>query len=476
MVFTSVTFLFCFLPVLLVVYYVMPSKLRNVVLLLASLLFYLWGGADFIFFLLGVICLHWFAGVVLDVWLVDRVIVGRLVVGGVLLLDVAMLAWFKYSNFCVDQINLAASHFLSHKIIEDWTPVLLPIGISFFTFQAASYVIDVFKQRVRALKNPISFALYVSMFPQLIAGPIVRYSEIENQLEIRRSVKANVFFNGLNRFVHGVVKKVLVADQVSYFADSVFASVSTVSCAEAWLGALSYTIQIYFDFSAYSDMAIGLGMMFGFEFPENFKRPYSAHSITEFWRRWHVTLSRWFRDYLYIPLGGSRVSKFRNYINLMIVFMATAIWHGANWTFLVWGAWHGFWLIVEKQTGKKELLPGFTGRILTLLVIVIGWVFFRAESITDGFSVLIRMFGIQGKCWGYQTIISHMWWQPLCALLLGLCLMLFAGKNSLGAKITDSNNNERNTILLIGINSVLFPIAIMTLVAGTNSPFLYFRF
>ena len=426
--------------------------------------------------MLGVVLIHWLAGLAVAIVRHQKILYGKIILAVVLLSDIFLIGWFKYSNFTVSQIDSARLNLGKEPIFDSWTEVLLPIGISFFTFQAMSYLIDVVTGKIEAQKNPITFALYVTMFPQLVAGPIVRYSEIKNELTGDRTFDWEMFNSGLSRFFYGVIKKILIADQVSVLADAVFSNPENLSTGTAWIGALAYTIQIYFDFSAYSDMAIGLGRMFGFRFPENFNRPYSSHSITEFWRRWHMSLSRWFRDYLYIPLGGNRVSQSRTYFNLLLVFIATAIWHGANWTFLVWGLWHGLWLILERLGIGYSNLKNFGSRIKTLVVLIIGWVIFRSESLSDSFEVLTAMLGFGNSWFDLSLIALHFWWQPLSALVFGVLFIVFSNNCSIGEQITSHHSSNPLGKFAIVATILLFPLAIATIVAGSNSPFLYFRF
>ena len=383
MVFSSIEFLFLFLPVVLLAYRVVPARARNGTLLAASLLFYTWGGGAFVLILAASIAIDYCAG-----WMVDdareRGLPRRRALGIALsvAVNVGLLAYFKYANFFVAQWNDLGDAVGIGTIA--WTSVALPIGISFFTFQSMSYTLDVARGRARHLRNPVDFALYVSLFPQLIAGPIVRFHEIADQMR-ERTTRLEDFAEGALRFSHGLVKKVVVADAVAPIADAAFGlDAADLTTPAAWLGVAAYTIQIYFDFSGYSDMAIGLGRMFGFTFPENFRRPYSALSVTDFWRRWHITLSNWFRDYLYVPLGGNRASAAATYRNLIVVFLLVGFWHGANWTFLAWGVYHGGLLIAERLTGQRPVRDAswpWLRRAVTLLAVVVGWAIFRADSI-----------------------------------------------------------------------------------------------
>ena len=368
MVFSSLTFLCFFLPLTVGVYYLCPPKGRNVVLLAASLLFYAWGEPKYVLLMLGSIAANYVFGLLIGagrrkrLWLILSIC-----------FNLAMLGLFKYADLLVRTFNdLTRGH-------VQLLGLALPIGISFYTFQAMSYTIDVYRGAVKVQKNPIDFGAYISMFPQLIAGPIVRYSEIEDRMK-RRSVTPEAFAAGLCRFAVGLGKKVLLANQLGKLWE--LASGGTPSALLAWLGALAFTLQIYFDFSGYSDMAIGLGTIFGFRFPENFRYPYQAKSVTDFWRRWHITLSTWFREYLYIPLGGNRRGPARQLLNLAIVWALTGLWHGAAWNFLLWGLYYFVLLALEKVFLLRQLekLPAAAGRLWTLLAVLFGWMLFACEG------------------------------------------------------------------------------------------------
>lgn len=480
MVFSSQTFLFVFLPVVLLLYALSPRRARNSVLLVGSMLFYLWGGGWFIGWLLTSIAGNWIFG-----YFASKAKDGgkpralRWVVGLSVVFNIGILGWFKYANFFVDQLNGLA------EAIEyqgfNWSPIMLPIGISFFTFQANSYVFDIARGDGKALKNPLDFALYVSLFPQLIAGPIVRYHQVASQIVSRTFSMENVAA-GMVRFSYGLCKKVLIADSVSPIADAAFSNSGVLTTDDAWLGILAYTIQIYFDFSGYSDMAIGLGRMFGFRFPENFKHPYSSASITEFWRRWHVTLSEWFRDYVYFPLGGSRCAKLLTYRNLIFVFLLTGFWHGANWTFIAWGAYHGFWLIFDRIFNKKGIAKETRPRGIklvffrfgTLLLVMIGWIVFRAESITEAMEYYSALFG--GNTGYFSTSILRLVTpQAAVALSLGALIFLAPRQHALGPILEDSTTSFA-AALRYGLVLIALPLTLMLIINGSFSPFLYFQF
>ncbi|MDH3829738.1 MAG: MBOAT family protein, partial [Desulfobacterales bacterium] len=404
-----------------------PKKLRNFVLLFFSYLFYLYGAAGFLLILILSTLADYVLGRLID----RKAKYNRLWLSLSLLLNLGLLAYFKYANFFVVELN---SFLLGWKFFPiEWSEVILPIGISFFTFQKLSYIIDVYRGKSRALVNVIDFALYIAMFPQLIAGPIVRFSYIRRQLKERRE-SWNNFYNGTLRFCWGLLKKVVIASSCAQITDVIFGlNLESLDTKVAWLGAITYTLQIYFDFSAYSDMAIGLGMLFGFTFPENFNRPYSALSITEFWRRWHITLSRWFRDYLYIPLGGNRRTTTRTCLNMAIVCILCGLWHGANWTFLVWGIYHGAFLIIERITGVREVSPEkskILRRFITLLIVIIGWVLFRSENIAQAIGFLGAMFTLTDLPISYDLILS-LNYRNLLILMAALPVFFLPGDFSL---------------------------------------------
>jgi len=391
MLFSSLVFLFVFLPIVLVGNLLLPSRVRNVFLLLSSFVFFAWGGVSYLAVLLASLVVNYFVGLLIARNLGTERARLFLIVGVVA--NLLNLGVFKYADFFAENINS-----LLHLVNFEGLPlpgIVLPIGISFYTFQAISYLVDVYRIAVPVQKRFVHLALYVSFFPQLIAGPIVRYFDIAEQIANRR-VKANDLSVGIKRFVLGLAKKVLIANQFAYVADTIFSyDVASLSVCSAWGGALAYMMQIYFDFSGYSDMAIGLGRMFGFHFLENFNFPYVAQSIQDFWRRWHISLSNWFRDYLYIPLGGNRRGTMRTLQNLFVVFLLTGWWHGASWNFIVWGVIHGVFLIVERSGFGRVLAKTWKPirHAYTLLVVLFAWVFFRAEDLPSAIEYISAMFG-----------------------------------------------------------------------------------
>ncbi len=383
MVFSSLVFLCVFLPITYVLHLIIPSvKVKNVLLVAASLIFYAYGEPVYVLLMVFSAFLNYLCA--LGIYKTEKN--RKLILCLNVILNIGILVYFKYTSFFIEQID---------NIFNTAIPVpqiTLPIGISFFTFQAMSYVIDVYRGNVAAQKNFGKVLLYISFFPQLIAGPIVKYHDINEQID-NRKITAEQSALGLRRFICGLAKKVLIANTMGQTADIIFAaSGNEINVVTSWIGSITYMLQIYYDFSGYSDMAIGLGKMFGFHFLENFRYPYGALSVKDFWRRWHISLSSWFKEYLYIPLGGNRKGKFRTCVNKIIVFFFTGLWHGANWTFIIWGLFHGFFLLLEEYIPYCKKLPKFILRIYTLLVVCIGFVIFRADNISQGLFMISRMF------------------------------------------------------------------------------------
>ena len=449
---------------------------------MASLFFYAWGEVNYVLVLLLSIAVNYACGILIEKRSSVSMRRFALIMG--VIVNLAFICFFKYANFLVDNLNQILSWFhLSPLFLEQ---IHLPLGISFFTFQAISYLIDVYRQTCRVERNPLTLGLYISMFPQLVAGPIVRFNEIAEQLH-DRSVNSEKFAQGVRRFVVGLGQKVIIANALAVPADAIFAlSPENLTSAIAWTGVASYTLQIYFDFAGYSSMAIGLGLMFGFTFPENFNYPYISRSITEFWRRWHMSLSGWFRDYLYIPLGGNRLGVGRTYVNLMIVFFLCGLWHGASWTFVVWGLFHGAFLVLERIGFGKWLVRAWRpfGHIYAIVVVMVGWTFFRADNFHVAAAFLSAMAGF-GKGNG---IISSVWQfldrEVILALIFGsigatpvipmikqwLASVHFGFLWKHGSSLILPRSVE--TVSLTGI---LF-VVIINLAAKTHNPFIYFRF
>jgi alginate O-acetyltransferase complex protein AlgI len=469
-VFSSAIFLFLFLPLALGLYYGGPVGWRNGTLLGLSLLFYTWGEKEYLLLLLGSLTVNYAFALRL------AQVPSRWTLAGAVLFNLGLLVVFKYANFLVENLS-ALSQALGGPT---WhlAPVHLPLGISFFTFQALSYVLDVSRGAVPAQRNFRQFALYVFLFPHLIAGPIVRYCDIADQLA-RRPTNTSQFAEGIRRFVLGLAKKVLLANQLAVTADAVFnLPAGMVSMSAAWLGLVCYSLQLYFDFSGYSDMAIGLGKMFGFDFQENFNYPYIAQSVTEFWRRWHLSLSSWFRDYLYIPLGGNRVHPLRMYANLMIVFVLCGLWHGASWNFLLWGAYHGAFLIAERlgvgawvAAGPSVLRHGYA-----LLAVLGGWVFFRASTLAEAGSFWSALLGLSAGTLPAHDFVTR-------ELLVVLPVAGLACTPILPWALAHSERWRERPLAAwawevgrLGALGGLLIASVILLAGGTYNPFIYFRF
>jgi alginate O-acetyltransferase complex protein AlgI len=475
MVFSSTIFLFAFLPAVIICYFgqqlVAPKRLRNTVLLCFSYLFYLYGAAGFLLILI----LSTLADYVLGHLIERKFKTKRLWLCISLLLNLGLLAYFKYANFFVAEVNSLLLQWQRSPI--EWQRVILPIGISFFTFQKISYIIDVYRGKSAALNNVVDFALYIAMFPQLIAGPIVRFSTIRDQLKGRRESWDN-FYNGIVRFCWGLAKKVIIANSCGQITDVVFGlKPELLDTKVAWLGALGYTLQIYFDFSAYSDMAIGLGMLFGFTIPENFKRPYSAVSITDFWRRWHITLSRWFRDYLYVPLGGNRRGTTRTCLNVAIVCVLCGLWHGANWTFLLWGIYHGAFLVIERISGLRYLSQHRYRRVrrfVTLLIVIVGWVLFRSANISQAIEFLTAMFTFSDLPISYE-LSRALNYRNLLFVLAALTVFFLPADRS-PIKLILERKDPIPVVAGALMILLLLPYCAALIIGGASSPFIYYRF
>ena len=474
MTFSSPIFLFVFLPTVIVFYYLIQRKWRNAFLLLSSLVFYAWGEPRFVFVLILSSLLNYGFGLIICKMESSRhVRLNACLMTICVVLNLALLFIYKYLDFSISIVNDFFHLNLPAKNI------VLPIGISFFTFQGMSYVLDVYQKRVRAQRNPIHVMLYVAMFPQLVAGPIVRYTDICQEIT-DRSIDPASFCNGIQRFVIGLAKKMILANTFAYVVDAIFAqSPHHLSVSVTWLGALCYSMQIYYDFSGYSDMAIGLGRMLGFHFNENFDHPYTAISITDFWRRWHISLSAWFKDYLYIPLGGSR--KGNVYLHLMIVFLATGIWHGAAWTFVLWGLYHGVLRVTEKLTGldKKEPrgLISVGAWALTMLLVLLGWVLFRADSLQYAVEYFLRMIGMLSDCVPYYPFAWYCTRKTalviICCIICAYPWKLLFEKRRKHMSATALATFKLFKILLL---SAIFLLSIMLVMVSSYNPFIYFRF
>lgn len=470
MVFSSHFFLLYFLPVFLLAYFLTPAKWRNITLLLGSVVFYAWGAPDFVMVLLGSTVVNYYLVRVMHG--AKRVGVKRLCCTLAILLSMGLLAYFKYANFFVDNVNamLAAAGLGTMT----WTRVLLPIGISFFTFQSLTYVVDTYRGINAPMKRLTDYMVYIIMFPQLIAGPIVRYTDIADQVAAQRRLRWEECLQGFYRFVIGLSKKVLVADVIGRTVDVALAGdIAAMDMGTAWITIVGYTMQLYFDFSGYSDMAIGLGRIMGFRFPENFDNPYNSSSITEFWRRWHITLGAFMRNYLYIPLGGNRHGKVRTYLNLWVVFLLSGLWHGASWNFVIWGAYHGFFLVVERLLGIGKKHRGWMV-LPTFIVAVVGWAIFRIEDLPTCWLFIQRLF-----CFDFGGFALGEHPQFYAMLVLALCFS-FASLTPWGKRLQrwtfDTNYSPAQHIPVWVVAMFLFVFCLGALSASSFSPFIYFRF
>ncbi len=474
MVFSSLSFLFLFFPVTFLLYVAVPhAKFRNALLILASLVFYAWGEPVYILLLLASVFFNWLLALALG----SRETGRKAVAAAAIVLNIGLLVVFKYSGFLVESVNALLRLSLPVPAIR------LPIGISFFTFQTLSYVIDVYRDKSSLQKSFFRLLLYISFFPQLIAGPIVKYHDIKDQLE-RRTLSFDGCAHGFKRFLYGLAKKVLIANVMAVAADYAFGlPTGSLTAPAAWLGAVAYMLQIYFDFSGYSDMAIGLGKLFGFDFKENFRYPYAAVGIKDFWRKWHISLSTWFKEYLYIPLGGNRKGKARTYLNQLIVFSCTGLWHGANVTFLVWGLFHGLFLILESanilpvKRASKHPAGRLLVRVYTLLVVLVGFTVFRADTMTQAVQYLGAMFtGGPGSAADMAQAVTYLTPWFLCVAAVA-CVTSFPVCPAMESRLRRSGRGEAvYTAVSYGLSAALFALCILSLAADTYNPFIYFRF
>jgi len=473
MVFSSVLFLFFFLPITLLLYYITRKRYKNLVALLASVVFYAWGAPLFVFVIFGsIICDFIFAKYIHK----SQGLKKKLLLSAAITLNVGILVYFKYANFFVDNVNTLLYSFGFTEI--HWVKIALPIGISFFTFHEMSYIIDVYRGVKPPMKNILNYALYILFFPQLIAGPIIRFNEISDQIEDRSyQFTVDNHLLGFFRFVIGLAKKVLIANVLGEEADRIFAlGFDDLTTPVAWLGVLAYAFQIYFDFSGYSDMAIGLARMMGFIFPENFNNPYISQSITEFWRRWHMSLSRWMRDYLYISLGGNRVSVPRMYFNLIFVFLISGFWHGAEWNFILWGAFHGLFLILDRLFLLKLLkrIGKFPSILFTFFITLLGWVLFRCESLEQIKNYFTRLFDFS-----FRPTDLYFDSRFVVILFVGIFFSFFGafgGVEKWQEHVYASGQKNRNVIFLSLFSIFLFVICSSAVISSGFNPFIYFRF
>lgn len=463
MLFTNISFLYYFLPVLIIIYFIMPKKFKNIILFLASMIFYFYGEPKYILLMILEILIAYIGGILIKKYKNKKMLFV------IIIIHIIFLCFFKYTDFIIGNINNIFN--ANFKLLN----LALPIGISFYTFQIISYEIDIYRGKVDVQRNFLKLATYVSLFPQLIAGPIVRYETIENELD-NRTHSFEKFSYGVERFVIGLAKKVLIANQLGQLC-KVFTETNEKTILFYWIFAVGYMLQIYFDFSAYSDMAIGLGKMFGFDFLENFDYPYISKSITEFWRRWHISLGTWFKDYVYIPLGGSREGTKKLIMNILIVWALTGIWHGASWNFVIWGLYFGIILLIEKLFLKKylEKLPGFIQRIYVLFIVMISFIIFNANNMKEAWSNIIGLFGVNG-----EKLINKFTIYYLKNYFVVIIIAIIASTPIIKNLIKKLKQNKKINKIINILEPILivFILIIITSYAVDNSynPFLYFRF
>ena len=472
MVFSSNAFLILFLPIFLICYFACPKKWRNIILLLFSIVFYAYGAPTFVLLLLGSTVINFY--LVKLLYKSENLAHKKLFAGLAIAVSLGLLAYFKYANFFVDNVNALLGVFGLQPFT--FAKVLLPIGISFFTFQSITYVVDTYRNVHKPMERLTDYMLYIIMFPQLIAGPIVRYCDIADEIRNREQNWSESLL-GFYRFAIGLSKKVLIADVIGCQVDTLLAGdLLTMGTGTAWITIIAYTMQLYFDFSGYSDMAIGLGKIMGFHFPENFDNPYNSASVSEFWRRWHITLGTFMRNYLYIPLGGNRCSKPRMYFNLWVVFLLSGLWHGASWNFVVWGAYHGVWLVLERiGLGKfYEKIGKIPSVILTFIIVTVGWALFRIENLSDAFTFISRLFAFD-----FQSVIPIQSLQFLTTLIIAVIfsfIVLFPFGKKLQSIVYYTDFSKKQHLAVWSVSIVLFLFCLGALNAVGFSPFIYFRF
>lgn len=471
MVFSSNIFLFFFLPIFLIAYFVTPQKFRNYTLLLFSLIFYAYGAPDFVFLLVGECIINYF--IVRGMAKTEKTGTKKWLCALSVIMALGLLLYFKYANFFMDNLN-AILGWMHHEPVG-WMKVALPIGISFFTFQSITYTLDVYRGTTPPSNKLTDYVLYIMMFPQLIAGPIVNYNSVAAQLVERTSTMEDRVV-GFYRFIIGLGKKVLIANTLAAYADQVFAmNYADLATSTAWIGILSYTFQIYFDFSGYSDMAIGLGKMMGFKFPENFNDPYTSRSVTEFWKRWHMTLGNFIMNYLYIPLGGNRKGKGRMYLNLWLCFLLSGLWHGASWTFVLWGAFHGLFICADKLFLKDLLKKAgkWPAVILTFFVVNMGWVLFRVDTAADAGGFYQALFAFKG---GMTQPADLLFWFTFGLAVVFSFLTLFKGGQRLQDTIFADHYSKGLSWTMFAICLILLILSAGSLCVSDFNPFIYFRF
>jgi len=472
MVFTSILFLLVFLPLFLILYHIAPNSKRNIVALIASLIFYIWGAPVFFWLLISILIVNFYCVKQINSDTNRR----KVFLTISLILNIGVLAYFKYANFFIENVNQVLESFGSSSV--QWTNIALPIGISFFTFQSITYTLDVYWKKHEPLEKVTDYLLYILLFPQLIAGPIIRFNTIAEELKDRsQNYTYEYKLNGWYIFTIGLAKKVFIANEIGAQVDLIFSQTDGVSAAMSWLGIIAYSIQIYFDFSGYSDMAIGLGKIMGFNFPENFKNPYTSKSITEFWRKWHITLGTFMRDYLYIPLGGNQVTTSKIYRNLIVVFLLSGLWHGASWNFVIWGAWHGLFLMLERAflSNLLKKLPSLFSLAYTYFIVLIGWVFFRAETFSQATLYLKNMFGVDNSIVKIEGLTTDFY----TSLIIGL-IFAFITLTPIGKKLEHfffySNYSNKQHIYLSTFYVLIFTVSVGYIAGSSFNPFIYFRF
>lgn len=480
MVFSTSIFIYLFLPITLIIYYLMPKKGKNLIILLSGLLFYSWGEPIYVIVMLISTMIDYFAGLIMNHF-EGRKVPRRICLIVSIVMNLGLLGIFKYSGFIAENINaIAGTQIIDINNMNffgiEYLPMnMLPIGISFFTFQSMSYTIDLYLGNVKVQKNPISFAAFVTLFPQIVAGPIVRYDDVAKELD-DRSITIDLIYDGIIKFIIGLSKKVLIANSIGALWTSIKATdIANVSVVSSWLGILAFTFQIYFDFSGYSDMAIGLGKMMGFNFPKNFDYPYLSKSISEFWRRWHITLGAWFKSYVYIPLGGNRKGMARTIFNLAVTWFLTGVWHGASWNFILWGTLYGVVIILEKLFLGKLLdkIPDIFGHIYTMLLVILGWVLFDTADLPTAGAYIAKMFGFGGGAFIDSTAMYQI---ATYGITFIICII---GCTNL-PKLAVEALKKKSAVLVnyggIAVMTGMFIICAAYLVDQTYNPFLYFNF
>ena len=480
MVFSTSIFIYLFLPITLIIYYLMPKKGKNLIILLSGLLFYSWGEPIYVIVMLISTMIDYFAGLIMNHF-EGRKVPRRICLIVSIVMNLGLLGIFKYSGFIAENINaIAGTQIIDINNMNffgiEYLPMnMLPIGISFFTFQSMSYTIDLYLGNVKVQKNPISFAAFVTLFPQIVAGPIVRYDDVAKELD-DRSITIDLIYDGIIKFIIGLSKKVLIANSIGALWTSIKATdIANVSVVSSWLGILAFTFQIYFDFSGYSDMAVGLGKMMGFNFPKNFDYPYLSKSISEFWRRWHITLGAWFKSYVYIPLGGNRKGMARTIFNLAVTWFLTGVWHGASWNFILWGTLYGVVIILEKLFLGKLLdkIPDIFGHIYTMLLVILGWVLFDTADLPTAGAYIAKMFGFGGGAFIDSTAMYQI---ATYGITFIICII---GCTNL-PKLAVEALKKKSAVLVnyggIAVMTSMFIICAAYLVDQTYNPFLYFNF